>query len=227
MLYIMVDKQCGDAGIYEKEKRTKLVLSKYREKIDSERKLISRILHDSVNQKLIVMKLLLQELQHEVPVSEKEAIKNIIKINDEAYSECRDIISTARVETLETFGVVDAIQELIDTYKKLGRDIDFDFRYCDIKNLDSKIATNVYYIASESLLNIIKHSNANKVYLELKEVNMNKFILKIKDDGIGFSGKQFGVGLTDIEERADDIDAKLTIESVINEGVTTTLLFSS
>lgn len=225
-LYIIIDTQCGENGIIQKEKRAKLVLSKYRDKIDQERKMISRILHDSVNQKVIVTKLLLEKISDDEG-DHRETIKELLKINNEIYSECRSIINTARIETLESLGLIDAIQELIDTYKKLGRDIKFYFYHIDLSSLSHKVSTNVYYIISEALLNIIKHSQANEVYIEFKKLRKGRFSLYIRDDGIGFSNIDYGIGLTDIEERANDIKGRMKITSAIEKGVRITLYFPS
>ena len=224
LLYVMIDVQCGSRGSYQKGQQAKLVLSKYRDKIDQERKLISRVLHDSVNQKVIVSKLLLENLSDS---HESKAIKELLKVNNEIYSECRNIINSVRVETLESLGLVDAIQELIETYKKFGRDIEFDIRTINLQPLSPKVSTTIYYIVSEALLNIIKHSNANKVYIYFKKISKDKFQLSICDDGVGFSNITYGVGLTDIEERVNDIGGKIKITSEVNNGVQITIYFSS
>lgn len=216
-----------DKDLEESHHKTKLVLSRYRSKIDDERKNISRILHDTVNQKLIVTKLLLKKLEDDSQETQSETIHDLLKINDEIYSECRNIISSVRVETLESLGLADAIQELIETYKKLGRDINFEFHHTNLKSLSPKVSTNIYYIVSEALLNIIKYSNANNVYIELKKLKRNRFSLYIRDDGIGFSDINYSIGLTDIKERANDINGKIKITSAKNKGVRIALYFSS
>jgi two-component system sensor histidine kinase NreB len=221
-LYVMIDVQCGYNGVYQREKQTKLVLSKYRDKIDQERKLISRVLHDSVNQKVVISRLLLDNLKD---TYDSETIKKLLKVNNEIYAECRNIINAVRIETLESLGLVDAIDELIETYRRLGRDIDFDFQPVNLKSLTSKVSTNIYYIVSEALLNIIKHSHANKVSILFKPIGKDKFQLAISDDGIGFENITYGIGLTDIKERANDIHGKITIKSSMNKGVSITLCF--
>jgi len=87
---------------------------------------------------------------------------------------------------------------------------------------------NVYLIFKETLNNLVKYSNAKRVQLLLTH-NANTITLLIRDDGLGFdtSKKYNGNGLTNIRERAKEINAQLDIESGENEGTSVQLTFRS
>ena len=80
-------------------------------------------------------------------------------------------------------------------------------------------------IAQESMTNILKHSKAKAVLIELVFAE-NTIVLSIADDGDGFlsSEKHEGFGLLGMHERAERIDAKLTINS--NPGKGTRIVLS-
>ncbi len=205
--------------------QTRRVLATYHEKIDEERKRISRILHDTVNQKLIVTKLELRQLLESLSGTEHEAsLEKLLHINDEIYQSSRNLIKFTRIEMLETLGIIDAVQELINTYSMLDKDVSFNFSH-DAIALENKQATNLYYIISECLLNIIKHAKATNVEVTLVR-KKKQIYASVKDDGVGFSKKYAdGIGLVDMAERARHLDTELQIETS-PEGTCISLSFT-
>lgn len=92
--------------------------------------------------------------------------------------------------------------------------------------LPSATMTILYRMCQEIINNIIKHSQATEVLLELHFLE-NLLILVFKDNGIGFKidekidGK--GNGLINLHNRATVINAKFKIESTLGKGTTTTI----
>jgi len=103
--------------------------------------------------------------------------------------------------------------------------IDYNLKIDDIVEnviLDPEMVQNTLEIYSEILHNILKHSQAKIV-----DININYFEdsikIKVKDNGVGFdylkareSRNAFGLRL--IEQLSDQIEADLTINSQLNEG---------
>jgi signal transduction histidine kinase len=79
----------------------------------------------------------------------------------------------------------------------------------------------LYYIARETLWNVIRHSNAKSVTVSLAEEN-NHVILFIEDDGGGFDmsliSSQETFGLKSMRERARHIGGTLELDSRPGEG---------
>ena len=86
-------------------------------------------------------------------------------------------------------------------------------------NID--IRRNVYMFFKETLQNIVKHSEATKVDIELN-VTENSIHLSVHDNGIGFdiNEKSMGSGLRNYNRRAERIGGKATIQSEPNKGTT-------
>ncbi len=74
----------------------------------------------------------------------------------------------------------------------------------------------MYFIVSELINNIIKHSQASRAKIDLKEIDSNLHIL-VKDNGIGFEIKNFrtieGFGLNQIRARINTMGGKFRIIS--------------
>lgn len=80
-------------------------------------------------------------------------------------------------------------------------------------------ATNLYYIARESVLNAVKHSQATQIKLKLDTSDF-QISLVIEDNGRGFknTSKGRGVGLGIMKYRAHVIGGKIDIVSKQNQG---------
>ncbi|MEJ2048326.1 MAG: hypothetical protein P8Y60_00500 [Calditrichota bacterium] len=89
---------------------------------------------------------------------------------------------------------------------------------------DLNFRRNLFLIYKECLQNIIKHSQAQTVQIELRPKNSG-LILRVADDGLGFdTGLEYpGNGLKNLRRRAGDIGGKLKIVSEAGKGTTVTL----
>ena len=79
---------------------------------------------------------------------------------------------------------------------------------------------------SHRMSNIVKHSGAKRINIELRVLN-NLLILVFNDDGKGFNFEEDlnsnGSGLMNLKYRAKLISAKLQIESSIGNGTNITI----
>ena len=82
-----------------------------------------------------------------------------------------------------------------------------------------QVRKNFYLVFKEAVTNIVKYSQANRVSISLHERNKN-IILKIRDNGKGIpvNAETQGNGLLNMKRRAEEIHARLNINSVEEEG---------
>ena len=92
-----------------------------------------------------------------------------------------------------------------------------------IRPLSEVAEENLLRIGQEAITNVVKHSEAKVVTIELIFGAQN-VVLRIKDDGIGFSpensagAKEGHFGLVGMDERTKRLDGRLTIDSVPGVG---------
>jgi signal transduction histidine kinase len=80
--------------------------------------------------------------------------------------------------------------------------------------VSGEIRRNIFLAIKEILHNVVKHSQANRVVIEMN-VN-NGLLIQIQDDGIGFDRgniRPFSNGLANIEKRMKDIGGHVEIQS--------------
>lgn len=108
-------------------------------------------------------------------------------------------------------------------------DISFEFntkRDGRQQEISLKVRRNTVFIYKEILHNIVKHADASSVKIDF--ANYQKEItLMVKDDGKGFNTDGLtddGIGLKSVQKRADDIKARLQINSSPGKGTCVSII---
>jgi signal transduction histidine kinase len=158
---------------------------------EAERKRIAAEMHDSLGQRLIVIKnlaYLLLRARKGAAADDSDA-QTITEISDEASSaiaETREISYNLRPFQLDRLGLTKAIEAMVRT---TGNASGINFS-SELDNIDDVFAEdlriNFYRIVQESLGNILKHAQATEVNVRVKR-RVEHVILTIEDNGRGFT----------------------------------------
>jgi PAS domain S-box-containing protein len=190
----------------------------------SERARLARELHDSVTQSLYSVTLYAEAAARLVDSGRsQEARGHLFELGDtaqEALKEMRLLIYELRPTALEKGGLADALQARLEAVEARGG-MHADITVEGEERLPALLQRELYQIAHEALNNVLKHSRAHAVAVEL-HFREHETVLDIRDDGVGFdpqrSAEGGGVGLASIRERAARIGGRLEIESQAGKG---------
>jgi PAS domain S-box-containing protein len=168
---------------------------------EKERYEISHELHDNVNQILTTCKLLLDA------EAEQNGNKYLLHSREnlqKAIDEIRNISHRLNPATLH-IGLHGAIDDLVTKINNTGKVyILFNSALHSEERIDEHVELALFRIVQEQLNNILKHSDAYKVSIDLA-LDRGKLKLTITDDGKGYdlqSNRQ-GLGLKNIFNRAE------------------------
>ncbi|MEF1184191.1 sensor histidine kinase, partial [Vibrio sinaloensis] len=144
-----------------------------------------------------------------------------------AINEVRHISHQLRPSALDDIGLQAAMNSLLQDFKAhSGVEVESSLT-TESGKLKSEVATTLYRVAQESLTNIGKHANANKVSVILQQMG-NMLQLIIRDDGVGFdvstAMRKQGIGLRNMRERVEFIGGDFEIESEPGFGTEITVL---
>ena len=186
---------------------------------ESERKQIAETLHDSVSTLLSSANLHLQATQSKFNGKTPEEIDKTQKIIVEASQVIRELSHTLVSSVLLKFGLEFAINDMAQKYSNSQIEIETNLGMIGRYHQNFEIKT--YNIIQEFLNNILKHSKAEKAFINLKEVK-GELILRISDDGIGFDKTKIknkeGLGLNQIEARVEMMKGDFDVYSSMNNG---------
>jgi len=211
---------------YEKEKN-KILIIEERFKIASE-------LHDSLAQTLASLKIQARVLDESIHQGDDSQMWNELeKLEDsihKANAEIRELIKQFRTGPKATKNFITELENLIDSFKKENSSIKIFLQIEDKKvNLSDDQSRNTLKIIQEAITNVVKHSQAKIVRLFISKEKDNTVNVLVEDDGIGIakscfigheeevSGEHFGISV--MKDRANQMNARLDIESEPGEGV--------
>jgi two-component system NarL family sensor kinase len=196
---------------------------------EKERRRIAQDLHDSLGVRLSTAKLYYHIMETEnkhLPPEEREQLHKANLMLDEACEEIRRVASNLHSGELVTFGVVKALETLCSNIAVTGK-LKIDFQANGISSrLDNVTEFHIYQIVQELLANILRHSQATEVTVQLQRQNGTLNLL-VEDNGIGFDQHKVqtgsGIGMKSLRERSASINASLIIDSRPGHGTTITL----
>jgi two-component system sensor histidine kinase UhpB len=188
---------------------------------EEERARIAQDLHDEVNQALTAILLRLQAAALDVPPGLRSELKEIQTLATQAMEELLTLARTLRPTALDDHGLVPALaSQVADFGERTGIRSSFH-RHGDAPNLSDEEQLVLYRVTQESLSNVVQHSGASSVRVELSSVG--RTVLRVRDDGVGFkpSGNARNrLGVSGMRERALLVGGRLNVFSAPGEGTT-------
>jgi two-component system sensor histidine kinase UhpB len=188
---------------------------------ESERRHLSRELHDELGQSISAIKAMAVNLRQH-PETRHDGANTIIGVCNQMYSVVRDMMNRLRPVALEELGVVTGIERLVDGWNDHQEEC-----FCaltvtgDFNHVEEDSAITLYRIVQEALTNVAKHAAADKVEIGIDRQSDGALAVHIKDNGKGFADniKHKGMGLLGMRERVEALRGKISLASEPNQGV--------
>jgi PAS domain S-box-containing protein len=188
-----------------------------------ERARLAQELHDSVTQALFSMTLTTRSVELLVERDPDAALRMLAELRElerEALAEMRALIFELRPGNLEEDGLVQALRtHAAGVQARTGLPVSCDSQL-DGERAPLEIESALYRIAQEALHNVVKHAGATRASVELTG-SPEGLTLVIADDGAGFDEHSVPaghLGLAGMRNRAEQIRARFSIESVSGQG---------
>ena len=194
--------------------------------LEVERSKLAALLHDSIGQNLLLIKLGIQNLKKFLNGKEsQEEFYNISNIVDSIIKETKDISRSIRPLNLDELGLTTVLASIC---KNVAREshLTYQLNLPDDKvSLSKDLEACICRVTQESLNNIIKHSRAKSFAVNLNS-DFDAVTLVVSDDGIGFKPSILlndkyisdGLGIINMQERVERLDGTFHIDSSIDHG---------
>jgi signal transduction histidine kinase len=192
--------------------------------VDQERQRMARDLHDSLNQSIYSLALLARAGRDAHEDGEIERVKDNLALLEEyahlALREMRLLLFQLRPPELEALGLVGALQSRFDLVER-RTGLQAEVHAPPDLRLPSVVEIELYRICIEALNNCLKHAQASQVIVRFSIESRNLLKMSIEDDGIGFDPQAIspGMGLKNMNTRAEQIHAQLALETTPGAGV--------
>jgi PAS domain S-box-containing protein len=187
-----------------------------------ERQRLARELHDSVSQALYGIGLgarAARTLLERDPARAAEPLDYVLSLTEAGLAEMRSLIFELRPETLETEGLVTALERQARSLHARHH-IEVQATFCKEPAVPLQIKEAIYRIVQEALHNTVKHAHARHVDLRL-DYDEREVEFSIGDDGTGFDPtRDFPghLGLRSMRERVARLGGAVQIDSAPGAG---------
>lgn len=184
---------------------------------ERERQRIAQDLHDEANQALTAVLLRLEASAQAAPPALGRELRETKRLTTRAMEELLALARQLRPTVLDDHGLLPALQTQVrDFGEQTGIDTEFR-RHGQVPKLTPEQQLVIYRVTQESLSNIAQHAGAQRVEVELSFVG--RTLLRVSDDGRGFvGGREGGLGLSGMRERALLVGGHLAIHSAAGSG---------
>ena len=197
------------------------------------RKAAALDLHDEFGNGLTRISMLIEMIKLQVQKENNEAHKLLELISQNSnrlYHGTKDFIWSINPGKDNLYEIGIRIKDYADEIF-YGTNMTFEITGLDeelkqIKQLPTN-GRNITMIFKESLSNVSKHAKASKATLNIR-VNHEKIYFTLKDNGVGFAMKDYknSFGISNIHQRTNRLNAKISILSEENKGTETVLVIN-
>jgi signal transduction histidine kinase len=189
--------------------------------LESERKRVSRELHDEMGQQLAALRMEVSVMRMRATANQPLGIgmlDTLLERVDGLVSSVRTLVSQLRPPALDG-GLLPAIDWLASEFtRSSGVPCSLDLDPA-ARELRAEAATMVFRIVQESFANVRRHARASQVSVTLQP-HAGRWALEVRDDGVGFdvASPRAGFGLLGMAERARTLGGDLTVTSAPGKG---------
>jgi PAS domain S-box-containing protein len=189
--------------------------------VTAERTRLARDLHDAVTQTLFSAALIADVLPDlwEMNITEgKRRLEELRQLTRGALAEMRTLLVELRPNALTEVPLPTLLRQLTEALTGRAR-ISIQLNSEGERKLAPDVQVALYRIAQETLNNVVKHAKATQAMVTLRLGGTVR--LTVADNGTGFDPSTVTadhLGLKIMRERAEAIDAKLSIYSEPGEG---------
>lgn len=195
---------------------------------ETERRALSRELHDEVGQLLSAVLIELRNLFDGLAVwsgeQSRRHVETIKGLVETTVRVVRNMALLLRPSMLDDLGLIPALKwQAREASKRTSMDVSVTSEL-DSDDLPDQYKTCIYRVVQEALHNCARHSQATTVRITVSnkvQHQSDHLALVIQDDGRGFDARQQkGLGLLGIQERATQLGGTCKVDSEPGRGTT-------
>ncbi|WP_327314563.1 sensor histidine kinase [Streptomyces sp. NBC_01235] len=197
----------------ELTERVRVLTETRRDAVDTsaaELRRIERDLHDGAQARLVAMGMDLgtvEMLLDKNPEKAKELLAQARQSSAEALSELRDLVRGIHPPVLAERGLGDAVRALA-LRLPVATEVTVELP----RRAEAPVESAAYFAVSEVLTNAVKHSGADRIWVDLHHADCHLRI-SVTDNGKGGALVGAGSGLAGIERRLGTFDGVLAVSS--------------
>jgi signal transduction histidine kinase len=192
---------------------------------ETERRAISRELHDEVGQALGVLLVDIGRLSTTLSGGHPEVkaqLENLKSVAERTSQTVRNIALLLRPSMLDDLGLAAALEwQGREVSRRSEIEVSVESESVP-EDLPDEYKIYIYRLVQEALNNAVRHSGARNAKVVVERL-AKSIVVRVADDGRGFDpGRSRGMGILGMEERVKRLGGTLRVESQPGKGATVT-----
>jgi signal transduction histidine kinase len=187
---------------------------------------LARELHDELGQYVSAIKIFASNISNKAKKISPEIEKNadsVISAANQIYDGMHSIIKQLRPSALDNLGLAETLKDTINTWQKQYQDLKIHLSIKgDLNGLNETLNINIYRIIQEAMNNVLKHSKAKTIEINLALNKKGLLELNFRDDGQGMDLKKVdqtkNFGILGMQERIQSLNGSFELISKKNQG---------
>ncbi|MDX8399149.1 MAG: PAS domain S-box protein [Gallionellaceae bacterium] len=203
---------------------------------EEEKAYLAREIHDELGSSLAALKIDASMLTRNLPTTEqmlplRKCAESISELLDTAIKSTREIVTNLRPGMLDHLGLIPTLEWYSDEFSnRTGIECKVasfcDDNVCDKNLSNSTLSINLFRIFQEALTNVVRHSKASCVSVEI-HLNHDEAILSVSDNGCGLSAghdiQPTSYGIRGMRERVAQLQGEIEFDSQPGSGLCVTV----
>jgi signal transduction histidine kinase/Tfp pilus assembly protein PilF len=216
----------------EGELKSALAQIETQNKLQEQRLLISRDLHDNIGAQLTFIISAIENLKFFEPIKEQltQRYDTIANFTKQTITELRDTIwamNSGEVSWEElSIRITDFVKKAGQSASGLAFDFEIHERIKPETKLSSAESIQILRVIQESVQNAIKYAAADRVEIKIDSTG-KEILINIQDNGKGFVESEItpGNGIYNMRQRAEELGGSLEIQSEVGSGTSILLIW--
>ncbi|MDQ6705860.1 MAG: sensor histidine kinase, partial [Acidobacteriota bacterium] len=213
-----------DAALLRTREELQALTAKLMSVQDSERRRLSRELHDHLNQRLAMLEVEVQSVEHGLPPADtplRNRLRSVCNQVAELSDDVRRVAYQLHPSSLDHLGLAVALRSYCaDFSRRETMQVRFTHRNLP-DSMPPEIASCLYRVTEEALRNIAKHARTKLATVSVSRRD-HHIQLTIRDPGVGFRPDSLkgrpGLGIISMEERVRLAGGHISVHSKPGEG---------
>jgi PAS domain S-box-containing protein len=186
------------------------------ETADAERRRLERDIHDGAQQRLLATRLSLRLATERLRRGDADGAQAVIADADRqleaAVDELRALAHGIHPAVLTDEGLGAALEVLA---RRSPVPVELTVALQD--RLPPAVETAVYFFACEALTNVVKHADASKSVVTIRQ-DGDELAVTVDDDGVGGADEGHGRGLRGLRDRVEALGGEMVVENLAGGG---------
>jgi two-component system, LuxR family, sensor kinase FixL len=188
---------------------------------DREQERLGQELHDGLCQQLTAIGFLARATALRLKdhrVVHQDDLEKIAQLINSSVMDARNIARDLHKEEIDAAEFLSALRDLVE--RKIWQTSCRLYLKTEVKIEDDNVASQLYRILREALINANKHARATQILLEVRRLKSD-LVFSVTDNGVGLNTKTktgHGLGIHIMRYRAESIGARLEFESLEKGG---------